>query len=276
MKLSLRDRTLDLGEPVVMGVLNVTPDSFSDGGRFDGAEAALAHAREMLALGAVLVDIGGESTRPGASPVDADTELERVLPVVSRLHETGAGLISVDTSKPEVMQAAIGQGAHLINDVNALRSDGALEVCAVSDVAVWLMHMQGQPRTMQHDPHYDDVVAEVVDFLDERLNACLDAGIRRERIVIDPGFGFGKTVQHNLALLRHIDRLCARRVPVLAGLSRKSMLGSLLDRPVDERLAGSLALAALAVHGGASIIRAHDVAETVDVVRVAAAVSRGH
>ncbi|MDH3589809.1 MAG: dihydropteroate synthase [Gammaproteobacteria bacterium] len=275
MHLSLPGQTLDLGTPIVMGVLNVTPDSFSDGGRFVEPEHAFAYADQMFRHGAALVDIGGESTRPGASPVSVEEELDRIVPVVKRLYQANRGLISVDTSKPQVMQAAIEHGAHLINDVNALQADGALEICAASDVAVCLMHMQGQPRTMQNEPHYDDVVAEVAGFLQQRLQACLAAGIARERIVVDPGFGFGKTLEHNLILLQHLDQICGLGVPVLAGLSRKSMLGLLLDRPVDERLAGSLALATLAVCRGASIIRAHDVAETADAVRVAAAVVYG-
>jgi len=256
-----------------MGVLNVTPDSFSDAGQFADPESAIAHAREMHRHGAMLIDVGGESTRPGSKSVDVGRELDRVIPIVEYLRDARIGLISVDTSKPEVMQAAIENGAHMINDVNALRHDGAVEVCAASDVAVCLMHMQGEPRTMQTEPHYDDVVAEVIEFLEQRIEACVAAGIGRDRIVIDPGFGFGKTVEHNLTLLHQLERLCALGAPVLAGLSRKSMLGKLLHRPVQERLAGSLALATLAVSRGASIIRAHDVAETVDAVQIVAAVT---
>lgn len=273
MKLSLGKQTLDLGVPVVMGVLNVTPDSFFDGGQFSVLERAIARAREMHRHGAVLIDVGGESTRPGAQAVDISRELTRVIPVIEYLRDARIGLISVDTSKPEVMQAAIENGAHMINDVMALRSPGALEVCADSDVAVCLMHMQGEPRTMQAQPRYDDVVAEVGAFLQQRIEACLAAGIARERIVIDPGFGFGKTVDHNLALLHGLDSICHLGFPVLVGLSRKSMLGELLQRPVHERLAGSLALATLAATRGASIIRAHDVAETADALAIVAAVT---
>lgn len=273
MKLSLGKQTLDLRVPVVMGVLNVTPDSFSDGGQFVDLDTAIAHARDMHRHGAVFIDVGGESTRPGAAPVDLSRELARVIPLVEYLRDARMGLISVDTSKPEVMQAAIENGAHMINDVYALRNPGAIEVCADSDVAVCLMHMQGEPRTMQAEPHYDDVVAEVTTFLQARVDACLEAGISRDRIVIDPGFGFGKTVEHNLALLHGLERVSALGVPVLAGLSRKSMLGKLLQRPVQERLAGSLALATLAVSRGASIIRAHDVAETADALAIVAAVT---
>ncbi len=275
MKLCLNSQTLDLGGPVVMGILNVTPDSFSDGGRFADPERAIGHARVMIDEGAAIIDIGGESTRPGSLAVGVDEELDRVIPVVRRLGEISGAFISVDTSKPEVMRAAIDAGAHMINDVNALRADGAPEACAAGGVGVCLMHMQGAPRDMQDDPRYDDVVTEVAAFLEGRVAACTEAGIGRDRIVVDPGFGFGKTLQHNLDLLRHLDAICAMGLPVLAGLSRKSMLYSILGRPVDERLPGSLALAALAVSRGASIIRAHDVAETVDAVRVAAAVKRG-
>ncbi len=272
MNLILASGALDLGDPLVMGVLNVTPDSFSDGGRYARLDQAVARAMELQQEGAALIDVGGESTRPGSLPVNSQEEISRVIPVVSELVAAGSVPVSVDTSKPEVMQAAIDAGAALINDVNALRAPGALETVADSETSVCLMHMRGAPRDMQKDPRYDDVVVEVCRFLDERINACVDAGIGPERIVIDPGFGFGKTLQHNLALLANLDRLCAMGQPVLAGLSRKSMLGQLLDREVDQRLPGSLALAALAVTRGASIIRAHDVAATVDAVRVAAAV----
>ncbi|MBT8143111.1 MAG: dihydropteroate synthase [Gammaproteobacteria bacterium] len=274
LKLSLRDRTLDLRQPVVMGVLNVTPDSFSDGGQFADFDTAVAQARKMHRAGATFIDIGGESTRPGSRPVDVQQELRRVIPIVEFLRDARIGLISVDTSKPAVMRAAISSGAHLINDVNALRAEGALEACADSDVAVCLMHMQGEPRTMQADPHYDNVLHEVRDFLQQRIEACLEAGITRERIVVDPGFGFGKTVQHNLDLLRNLQQIAALGQPMLVGLSRKSMLGVLLDKPTEQRLAGSLALAVLAAGNGASIIRAHDVAETVDAMKVAGAVAQ--
>ncbi|MDH3647420.1 MAG: dihydropteroate synthase [Gammaproteobacteria bacterium] len=259
-----------------MGVLNVTPDSFSDGGQFAELDSALAHAQRMYREGATLIDVGGESTRPGSRPVDVERELERVIPVVEYLRDARMGLISVDTSKAEVMRAAIDSGAHMINDVNALRDEQALATCADSDVAVCLMHMQGEPRTMQEDPYYDDVLNDVITFLRERIDACVNAGISRDRIVIDPGFGFGKTLEHNFSLLRGIEQICQVGQPVLAGLSRKSMLGALLDRSVGERLAGSLALATLAASRGVSIIRAHDVAETVDAMQIVGAVTRGH
>ena len=258
-----------------MGVLNVTPDSFSDGGRFLDVEAAVAQGLCMAEEGAALIDVGGESTRPGALPVSVEEELRRVLPVIEGLRGASAAVISVDTSKPTVMRAAAAAGAGLVNDVRALREPGALQAAAQSGCAVCLMHMQGEPRTMQHAPSYVDVVAEVRAFLAERVHACGAAGIAAERIVVDAGFGFGKSPQHNLELLRHLPRIAADGFPVLAGLSRKSMLGTLTGRAAGERLAGSVALAVLAALGGARIIRAHDVAATVDALKVVAAVQAG-
>jgi dihydropteroate synthase len=258
---------LDLGRPRVMGIVNVTPDSFSDGGRHADCAAALACARRMLADGADIVDVGGESTRPGAAPVPESAELARVLPVVEALARDGA-LVSIDTMKPAVMRAAIAAGAAMVNDVRALRTEGALAAVAASGVGVCLMHMQGEPRGMQAAPRYDDVVAEVRAFLAERAGACERAGIGRERIVVDPGFGFGKTLAHNLALLRALPAIAGLGYPVLAGLSRKSTLGALTGRPVDERVAASVAAALAAVARGASIVRVHDVRETVDALRV--------
>jgi dihydropteroate synthase len=246
-----------------MGVVNVTPDSFSDGGRFEDAEAAIARAFELLEEGADIVDVGGESTRPGAAPVSEEEELRRVLPVVRQLRNAP---VSVDTRRPGVMRAALDFGASMINDVEALRAPGALDAVAGRDCAVCLMHMKGQPRTMQQDPHYGDVVAEVKGFLNERVDAAQAAGISADRIVVDPGFGFGKTVAHNLALLKHLDALSG--FPVLAGLSRKSTLGAITGRAAQERLAGSLAMALLALQGGAKILRVHDVKETRDVIAV--------
>lgn len=250
-----------------MGVLNVTPDSFSDGGRFVDVAAAVSAAERMRAAGADIIDVGGESTRPGAAAVSADEEWQRVEPILRILIERGA-LVSLDTSKPEVMRAGLALGVHLINDVYALRRPGAIEAVASSNAAVCLMHMQGEPRTMQQAPHYVDVVADVRDFLSERLQACRSAGIAEDRLLIDPGFGFGKTLPHNLALLRRLGELKTLGVPMLAGLSRKSMLAGLTGRPVEARLAGSLALALAACEGGARIIRVHDVAETVDALKV--------
>jgi len=269
--LQLRTRTLDLGAPVVMGVLNVTPDSFSDGGRHETHGQALAHAFVMAREGASLIDVGGESTRPGAAPVDTAEELRRVLPVIEALAAGGAPPVSVDTAKPEVMSAAAAAGAEMINDVRALREPGALEAAADSGCAVCLMHMQGEPRTMQQSPVYRDVVEEVYAFLAARIETCVRAGIDRERIIVDPGFGFGKTLDHNLALFRGLGRLGQLGVPLLVGISRKSMIGALTGKPVEQRLAGGLALGTLAAWAGARVIRSHDVAATRDALAVTAA-----
>jgi len=250
-----------------MGVVNITPDSFSDGGRFLDARSALAHARRLAEEGADLIDIGGESTRPGAAPVPEEEELNRVLPVLRGLNDLGKP-VSVDTRRPAVMKAAAQAGASMINDVEALGAPGAIEAAAASGCAVCLMHKKGDPATMQQDPHYDDVVGEVRDFLEQRVAACQAAGIARDRIVVDPGFGFGKTAAHNLELLRRLHELSSLEIPVLAGLSRKSTLGKLTGRPVEERLAASLAAALLALQGGATILRVHDVKETRDVIAV--------
>jgi dihydropteroate synthase len=263
--------TLDLATPVVMGVLNITPDSFSDGGRFADAEVALRHALRMVEEGAALIDIGGESTRPGARAVDAGEEIRRVVPVIEALAARTRVPISIDTSKPAVMTAAVRAGATLINDVRALREPGALETAAGSGAAICLMHMQGEPRTMQVDPRYVDVVAEVRDFLRERAEACRAAGVANDRLLIDPGIGFGKRLEHNLALLAGLPALIELGWPVLIGVSRKSMLGALLGRAVDERVAGGVAMATAAVLSGASIVRTHDVAPTVDALKVAVA-----
>jgi dihydropteroate synthase len=270
-----RDRALDLATPVVMGILNVTPDSFSDGGRFAQRDAALAHARRMIAEGASIIDVGGESTRPGASPATLDEELARVIPVIAALRADSAVFISVDTSKPEVMRAATEAGADIINDVRALAAPGALEAAAASRAGICLMHMRGDPRTMQDAPRYDDVVAEVSSFLAARIAACREAGVDIARLAIDPGFGFGKRTVDNLALLKHLGRLQGLGAALVVGLSRKSMLAKLTGRAVDDRTAGSVALAAIAVLNGARIVRAHDVAATLDAVRVAAAAAQG-
>jgi dihydropteroate synthase len=270
-----RDRALDLRAPVVMGVLNVTPDSFSDGGQFEKPDAALRRALRMVEEGAAIIDIGGESTRPGARPTTIGEELNRVVPAVAALRRESTTLISVDTSRPEVMRAALDAGADIVNDVRALALPGAIEAVARGAAGVCLMHMKGEPRTMQDAPRYDDAVAEVAAFLAQRIAACRAAGIESARIAIDPGFGFGKRVVDNLALLKHLDRLVDLGVPVVVGLSRKSMLAKLTGREVHERTAGSVALAAIAVLHGARIVRAHDVAATVDAVRVAAAAMQG-
>jgi len=265
-------RVLDLSRPRVMGVLNVTPDSFSDGGAYVEPAKALDQARRMAAEGAAVIDVGGESTRPGAADVAVDEELRRVVPVIEAIADELDVVVSVDTSKPEVMRAAVAAGAGLVNDVRALRAPGALETAAGLEAAVCLMHMQGEPRTMQHTPRYADVVAEVSAFLAERVAACEAAGIARERLLLDPGIGFGKAVEHNLSLLKHLDALGRLGLPVLLGVSRKSLIGAVLDRPVDGRLNGSLALAALGAWQGAALVRAHDVAATAEVLAMCQAV----
>jgi dihydropteroate synthase len=266
------DRTLDLTQPVVMGVLNVTPDSFSDAGRFASVDAAVEAGLRMAAEGAALIDVGGESTRPGAQPVPLEDELRRVLPVIERLRAATTAVISVDTSKPEVMRAAAAAGAGFINDVRALREPGAVEAAAASGCGLCLMHMQGEPRTMQVAPRYTDVVGEVRSFLAARVAACRSAGIEAARLTVDPGFGFGKNLVHNLTLLRHLAELAVDGTPLLVGLSRKSTVGTLTGRPPAERVYGSVALAVLAALKGARIVRVHDVAATVDALKVTAAV----
>lgn len=265
----LRLGALNIRTPAVMGILNVTPDSFSDGGRFDDPQVALRQAAEMAQAGAAIIDIGGESTRPGAENVSEQQELDRVVPVIESVQSVTDVPISVDTSKPGVMRAAVAAGASMINDVASLRADGALVAAAELGVPVCLMHMRGEPRTMQDDPRYDDVVAEVASFLESRIEACVAAGISEERIVIDPGFGFGKTRDHNVELLANLRQLRVRERPVLVGVSRKSTLGELTGRAVDERMPASIAAAVIAVLQGADIIRAHDVRETVDALTVA-------
>jgi dihydropteroate synthase len=258
-----------------MGVLNITPNSFSDGGKFVSLEAALAQARAMAAAGAAIIDIGGESTRPGAPAVALQTELDRVLPVIEAVTRHLDVVVSIDTMKPEVMRAAIALGAGMVNDVRALQAPAAVAQVAASDAAVCLMHMQGTPRTMQVEPNYGDVVNEVESFLLARAHTCVAAGIDKDRIVLDPGFGFGKSVAHNLSLLKGLPKLCGMGFPVLVGLSRKSLLSKMLGRDVEHRLAGSLALATIAALRGASIVRCHDVAETCDAVAVAFAALQG-
>ena len=271
-RLPCGNRVLDLAQTHVMGILNVTPDSFSDGGRFSQFDAALRHAEAMVAAGATLIDVGGESTRPGARAVSPLEELERVAPIVERIHRELDVIISVDTSTPAVMRETARLGAGLINDVRALRRDGALDAAADTGLPVCLMHMLGEPGDMQDNPQYRDVTHEVGEFLAERMAQCARAGIPAERIILDPGFGFAKNLQHNLSLFKHMQALHVLGRPLLVGVSRKSMIGQALNRPVGERLSGGLALAALASFKGARILRVHDVAETVDVVRMIAAV----
>jgi dihydropteroate synthase len=268
-------RPLDLSRPAVMGILNVTPDSFSDGGVFLSCENAIAHARRMVEEGADIIDVGGESTRPGAQPVSARDEMDRVIPVIEALREKISLPISIDTSKPEVMRAAVAAGAGFINDVRALRDEGALEAAASLRVPVCLMHMQGEPRRMQDNPRYRDVVSDIGDFLRARLQAAQAAGIPAQRLVIDPGFGFGKTLEHNLELLRGLKKLQSLGAPILAGLSRKSLIGKALGLPVEGRLQASVALALMAVQNSARLVRVHDVGPTVEALRMWQAVYSG-
>jgi dihydropteroate synthase len=263
---------LSLERPLIMGVVNITPDSFSDGGRFLNPAAAVAHARRLIDEGADLIDLGAESSRPGAAAVvSAEEELRRLLPVLRGLRDAPVP-VSVDTTKPEVMRAALAEGASVINDINALRAAGAIAAVAATDASVCLMHMQGTPGTMQQHPSYDNVVAEVKAFLSERVRAVRDAGIAAERIAIDPGFGFGKTLEHNLELLRHLREFTQLGAPVLAGWSRKSSLGRITGKPAADRLAASVAAALIAAQNGAGILRVHDVAATRDALAVLAAV----
>ncbi len=273
-RLDCGGRALDLGRVGVMGVLNVTPDSFSDGGLFLARNRAVDHAIRMVAEGAAIIDIGGESTRPGARGVSVQEELDRVIALIEALQQAIAVPISIDTSKPEVMRAAVAAGAGMINDVRALRAPEALQTAAQLGVPVCLMHMQGEPRTMQEDPRYDDVVQEVKEFLRLRSQACRDAGIHAANIIVDPGFGFGKTLEHNLELLRNLGELATLGAPVLVGLSRKSMIAKVLDLPLERRMIASVALAVVAVQNGADLVRAHDVGATCEAVRMAEAVYR--
>ncbi len=262
----------DLSRPLVMGIVNVTPDSFSDGGRYGRRDAAIAYALQLVAEGADIIDIGGESTRPGALPVSVQEELDRVLPVIEDLHDVAVP-ISIDTFKPVVMREAIAAGVSMVNDINALQDEVAMKVVAAGKVGVCLMHKQGKPQTMQLQPHYRDVVGEVSAFLSARIAAVEAAGIARQRIIADPGFGFGKTLVHNLALLRELNKLTALGVPILAGLSRKSMLGVLTGQDAEQRMPASIAAAMIAVQHGAKIVRVHDVAATVDALKILNAVS---
>ncbi len=268
-------RVLELSRTAIMGILNITPDSFSDGGIFLSHDAAVARAITMVEEGADLIDVGGESTRPGAQAVPVQEELDRVIPVIEAITRAVPVPISIDTSKPEVMRAAVAAGAGFINDVRALREPGAVETAAALQVPVCLMHMQGEPRSMQHHPVYSDVAVEVRDFLQERIDVCITASIPRQRIVLDPGFGFGKTVEHNLDLLRRLGVLRTFGAPILAGLSRKSMIGNLFGLPVTQRLHASVALALIAVQNGATLLRVHDVRATREAIRTLEAVYSG-
>jgi dihydropteroate synthase len=272
-QLNCPNSILDLSTPQVMGILNVTPDSFSDGGKFIHFEHALEQVEHMVANGATIIDIGGESTRPGATDVSEEDELERVIPILKAIKQKFDVLVSIDTSKAAVMKAAIDNGADIINDVRALQNDDCLAVLAQSNVPVCLMHMQGLPSTMQNEPSYDDVINDIILFFEQRIKACVDAGIVRERLIVDPGFGFGKTLAQNFHLLANLSKFSQLDLPLLAGLSRKSMIGNLLNRDVEQRLAGSLSTAIIAAQQGAKIIRVHDVVETVDALKILKTVS---
>ncbi|MEQ9873965.1 dihydropteroate synthase [Pectobacterium brasiliense] len=268
MQLVARDSTLDLSCPHIMGILNVTPDSFSDGGKHNKLDAALLHVQEMVNAGATLIDIGGESTRPGAAEVSTEEELDRVVPVVEVIAKRFDVWISVDTSKPEVMTASAQAGARLINDIRALQEPGALEAAAATGLPVCLMHMQGMPRTMQHKPHYDDLMQDIGDFLQQQIERCVSANIPKSKLLLDPGFGFGKNLAHNYALLARLSELHRFELPLLVGMSRKSMIGQILNVPPAQRVHGSIACAVIAAMQGAQIIRVHDVKETADAMRI--------
>jgi dihydropteroate synthase len=278
MFLHFKNGRLDLSQPRVMGILNITPDSFADGGRYNRVDSAVLRAEEMAAQGADIIDVGGESTRPGARPVPENEELDRIIPVIEKVSAVVGTPLSVDTSKPGVMLAAVKAGAVMINDINALRAEGALQTAAGLGVPVCLMHMQGEPRTMQQAPEYADVVTEILDFLQARVRACIQAGMARSHLLIDPGFGFGKTLQHNMQLMRNLSVFKELNLPVVVGFSRKSMLGFLLSgeqpAPVEQRLYAGLAAVAWSVLQGVHIMRVHDVAATVDVIRVLTAVTQ--
>jgi dihydropteroate synthase len=271
-KMKFRDREVKFDNPKVMGILNVTPDSFSDGGQFSTVDAAMRQAESMLNAGATFIDVGGESTRPGANVVSLQEELDRVIPVIESISKQLDVIVSVDTSKAEVMTQAAKCGAGLINDVRALRSDGALDAAIHAatnfNVSVCLMHMQGEPQNMQQRPRYDGVVKEVIGFFEQRIKECTDAGLNYQRILIDPGFGFGKTLDHNYQILKNLHEFKRFDLPVLAGMSRKSMIGELLQRDVNQRLAGNIATATIAALAGVAIIRVHDVNETMDAIKI--------
>ena len=275
MQWRCRQRIIDLTRPVVMGILNVTPDSFSDGGRYAATDAALKRAAHIVAEGAAIIDVGGESTRPGAAAVEESVEIARVVPVIEGIAAASNIAISIDTSKPAVMAAAVAAGACIVNDVHALRAPGARRWAATAEVGVCLMHMQGEPGTMQDRPLYNDVVAEVCAFLRCERDACIEAGVARDSIALDPGIGFGKLLEHNLTLVRELPRFAALSAPLLVGLSRKNMIGRILGRDVNDRLYGGLGLAALAVSSGARIVRTHDVAPTRDAIRMVSVVLQG-
>lgn len=274
MILTANNKSLDLSQPQVMGILNVTPDSFSDGGKYHSLNSALNQAQRMIDAGVTIIDIGGESTRPGAPDVALEEELQRVVPVIKAIREHHDVWISIDTSKAEVMRQAIEAGADIINDVRALQEPGALEVAAKYGLPICLMHMQGQPRTMQTNPHYDDLLKEVGEFLQQRINACEKVGIQRSQLILDPGFGFGKTIEHNYHMLARLEEFHQFGLPILAGMSRKSMLFKLLDKAPDECVAASVSCATIAAMKGAQIIRVHDFEQTLDAMKIVSMVSQ--
>lgn len=276
MILKANNKTLDLSTPQVMGILNVTPDSFSDGGQFNSLERALEQAQRMIDAGVTIIDIGGESTRPGAPDVSLDEELARVVPIIQAIRARSDVWISIDTSKAQVMAQAIAAGADIINDVRALQEPGALEVAAQSGLPICLMHMKGQPRTMQANPSYDDLLVEVGEFLQERMQACQAAGIDKAQLILDPGFGFGKTLEHNYHMLAHLEQFHRFGLPLLAGMSRKSMLFKLLDKAPAECMAASVSCATIAAMKGAQIIRVHDYEQTLDAMKVVEMVKANH
>lgn len=276
MILKANNKTLDLSTPQVMGILNVTPDSFSDGGQFNSLERALEQAQRMIDAGVAIIDIGGESTRPGAPDVSLDEELARVVPIIQAIRARSDVWISIDTSKAQVMAQAIAAGADIINDVRALQEPGALEVAAQSGLPICLMHMKGQPRTMQANPSYDDLLVEVGEFLQERMQACQAAGIDKAQLILDPGFGFGKTLEHNYHMLAHLEQFHRFGLPLLAGMSRKSMLFKLLDKAPAECMAASVSCATIAAMKGAQIIRVHDYEQTLDAMKVVEMVKANH
>ncbi len=273
MKITANNKTLDLSQTHVMGIVNVTPDSFSDGGQYCRLEDALTQAKHMIDAGVTIIDIGGESTRPGAPDVELEQELARVIPVIKAIRAQSDVWISIDTSKAEVMRQAVNAGADLINDVRALQEPGALEVAAQAGVPICLMHMQGQPRTMQASPHYDDLLAEVGEFLQQRIEACEAVGIHRQQLILDPGFGFGKTLEHNYHMLAHLEQFHQFGLPLLAGMSRKSMLFKLLDKKPAECVAASVSCATIAAMKGAQIIRVHDFEQTLDAIKIVSMVN---
>ncbi|MEZ8099772.1 dihydropteroate synthase [Vibrio bivalvicida] len=276
MILKANNKTLDLSHPQVMGILNVTPDSFSDGGKFRTLADALAQAQRMIDVGVTIIDIGGESTRPGAPDVELEEELQRVIPVIEAIRAQSDVWISVDTSKPEVMRQAAEAGADIINDVRALQEPGALEVAAKTGLPICLMHMQGQPRTMQSNPHYDDLLKEVGEFLQQRIKACAEVGIEREKLILDPGFGFGKTLEHNYQMLSHLEEFHQFGLPILAGMSRKSMIFKLLDKAPAQCVAASVSCATIAAMKGAQIIRVHDFEQTLDAMKIVSMTKANH